>query len=263
VRVMSLASGSSGNAYLLEADGQAVIVDAGVSLRSLKTAAEQWQLPVESITCLLLTHEHSDHVASAGLFCRRLHTPVLATQGTLARLDLAAECRPLRAGQTVALGNLAVTAFSLPHDGAEPVGYLFEQGSARVVVATDLGHVPAAVVDFSRQADLVVLESNHDVTRLWHGPYPWPLKQRVASAVGHLSNDQTADCLVSLADGCAKTVWLAHLSATNNSPRLALHTASQRLLAEGIRHISVAVALRDRPSLVWDSETCARQQALF
>ncbi len=260
---MALASGSSGNAYLVEAAGTAVVVDAGASLRSLMAAGERWGLPAERFACLLLTHEHSDHVANAGLFCRRLRMPAAATEGTLQRLNLATDCRSLTPGQTIALAGLAVTAFALPHDGADPVGYLFEHDNVRVVLATDLGHVPPAVVGHLRQADLLILESNHDVGRLWHGPYPWPLKQRVASPVGHLSNDQAAECLASLGDGCPKTVWLAHLSATNNSPCLALRTTKERLQSQGARNIEIAVALRDRPSLCWDSDLPTGQPQLL
>mgnify|MGYP005846776065 CR=1 FL=1 len=261
---MALASGSSGNCYLVQAGATALLIDAGVSLRCVSTALARLGLAPASLSCLLLTHEHSDHVGNAATLARRLCLPVMGTAGTLDCLphDRSGQQR-IRAGEAFRIGELAVTAFAVPHDGAEPVGYYFEHRSARVCLATDLGHVPAELMPAMRSSDLLILESNHDVGRLWHGPYPWPLKQRVASLTGHLSNDQAAECLLGCAGGRLSAAWLAHLSATNNSPRLALRTVTERLRAEGVAHLRVEVAPRDRPSLCWDSTARCHQPPLL
>ena len=261
---MALASGSSGNAYLFQAGATALLVDAGVALRGVSAALSQLGLASESLACLLLTHEHSDHVANAGALARRLGLPILGTAGTLDALALAGvENQPVRAGEMFRVGELAVTAFSVPHDGREPVGYYLEHGDVRVCLATDLGHVPEDIIPALRRSDLVILESNHDVARLWRGPYPYPLKQRVASLTGHLSNDQAAECLLKCAGEWRRSAWLAHLSAANNSPRLALRTVSERLRTEGVTNLHIEVALRDHPSLCWDSALCVHQPPLF
>jgi phosphoribosyl 1,2-cyclic phosphodiesterase len=264
VRVMALASGSSGNSYLVQAGATTVLVDAGVAQRTIRGALAHLSLSPDSLVCLLLTHEHSDHVANAGALAKRLHLPIFGTTGTLAALPLlGGECQAVHAGAKLHIGELAVTPFSVPHDGREPVGYCLEHGDVRVCLATDLGHVPPEVEPTIRASDLVILESNHDVARLWRGPYPFALKQRVASPTGHLSNDQAAECLLRCAGERPRSAWLAHLSDTNNSPRLALRTVSERLQSEGVTNLHLEVALRDRPSLCWDSALRDHQPRLF
>ncbi|MHB1131269.1 MAG: MBL fold metallo-hydrolase [Chloroflexota bacterium] len=264
MRVMALASGSSGNAYLVRAGDSAVVIDAGVSLATLHRTLPLLGLEPSALRALLLTHEHSDHTSNAAMFCWRLGIPALGSAGTLAALrSKRAERQPLRLGERTQVGELSVTAFPVPHDGVQPVGYLLEHDGARVCLATDLGHVPAELRPILSNCQLVVLEANHDVGMLWHGSYPWPLKQRVASPTGHLSNEQTAECLLATAGSEDRDVWLAHLSASNNSPQVALGTVAEHIRAAGIRNMRLQVAKRDRPSLTWDSTRKSLQPELF
>ena len=264
MRVTALASGSSGNAYLIQAGTTAVLVDAGITLVQLGAALASAGLTIPRLTCLLLTHEHSDHLSSAAALSRRHGLPVLATPGTLAYLPgCQGERIALAEGARLSMGELAVTPFAVPHDGAEPVGYLLEHEGVRVCLATDLGHVPRDLLPVLRTCDLLVLEANHDWQRLWQGPYPLSLKQRVAAPTGHLSNEQAAACLIECASGGPQWVWLAHLSATNNSPRFALRAVTARLHEAQVRTLNVQVALRDRPSLTWHSAKTYYQPPLL
>ncbi|MDA8216793.1 MAG: MBL fold metallo-hydrolase [Dehalococcoidales bacterium] len=254
MRVTSLASGSSGNAFLVEAGSTRVLIDAGITLAGIGSGLAHYGLTPADLSCVLLTHEHSDHLCSARSLSRRYFLPLAATAGTLSHLAAhKGEQMRLVPGVGFALDGLAITPFSIPHDGLEPVGYLLEHEGTRACLATDLGHVPEELLSVFRSCDLLILEANHDEDRLWCGPYPRPLKRRVAAPTGHLSNEQTAECLVKVGDGGPRWVWLAHLSSTNNSPRCALETVSARLNREQIGGMQVGVALRDRPSLRWDS----------
>lgn len=252
MRVTALASGSSGNAYLIQTSHVAVLVDAGPTLAALAPVLAAEGVGTEGLSAVLVTHEHADHLTSAAAVARRFKAPLLATEGTLARVKAQRAPRESILPEVAfAVGDLRVTPFSLPHDGADPVGFLFDDGTARVALATDLGHVPAELPSVLRACDLLIVEANHDLGRLWEGPYSRPLKERVASPVGHLSNDQTGECLVQSASGRPQWVWLAHLSEVNNSPRRALYTVKRRLAEAGVGTMQVEVALRDRRSVSW------------
>ena len=133
------------------------------------------------------------------------------------------------AGKSFTIGDIAVTPFTIPHDAADPVGFVFEAEGMRIAVATDLGYMPPNVQERLQRADLLILESNHDVEMLRDGPYPWSVKQRVLSRVGHLSNDAAAEYLSGVYDGHARWVILAHLSESNNLPELARLSAERAL----------------------------------
>jgi phosphoribosyl 1,2-cyclic phosphodiesterase len=264
LRVTALASGSSGNAFLVQTDGAAILVDAGLAISALAGSLASLGTSIADLDCLLLTHEHSDHLASAGVLSRRHKLPIVGTEGTLGHLvGATGERVAVPAGARLSIGDLAITPFAVPHDGDEPVGYLLEHGGVRVCLATDLGHVPGELIGVLRDCALVILEANHDVERLWRGPYPRFLKRRVSSAVGHLSNEQAAECLALCASGRPQRVWLAHLSQINNSPRCALNEVTAGLNRRGIDTMRVEVALRDRPSLSWGpGDDCVQPRLL-
>jgi len=209
-----------------------------------------------------VTHEHADHASAVGAVCRRFGLPVIASPGTLDELrrgGLRVEGLAQPVGTTVAVGGFLVTSFGLPHDARQPVGYLVGFGPWRVVLAVDLGESCEELISALRQADLVILDSNHDLRRLLAGPYSGPLKARIAAPKGHLSNEQAARILLQVADGRPRTVWLAHLSAVNNSPRLARRTVARIFEAAGANPVRVDVARRDRPSAVWSPLELATQ----
>lgn len=263
VRVVSLASGSSGNAFLVEAGDTVLLIDAGLSMQRLSLALRQFGIDLREVQAVLLTHEHSDHTRGLEMLSWRCGLPVVGNEATLAALGPDPQrSRVLPTGGSLEIGSVRVYSFALPHDGCEPVGYCLEHNGVRVCLATDLGYVPEELKEHVRASDLVILEANHDLDSLIRGPYPRYLKQRIASQLGHLSNDQAADCLEECASERRQWVWLAHLSEVNNSPRLALRTVTQRLRQAGISTMDVRVARRDSTSLIWRSDGLTWQDNL-
>jgi phosphoribosyl 1,2-cyclic phosphodiesterase len=151
----------------------------------------------------------------------------------------------------------------VPHDAAETVGYLITCEGRSVCLATDVGHISSDVLCALRGADLIVLEANHDCEMLRNGPYPAMLKRRIAGSHGHLSNPEAAEALIEAATGRPQWVWLAHLSAVNNTPPLALRTVISTLQEAGVRTMNVSVAQRDRPSVTWSSDSACCQLPLL
>lgn len=240
VSVAVLASGSRGNCALVSSSRTRVLVDAGISCREtfkrLKAAGDE----PRTLSAILITHEHNDHVYGLLTLAKKLAVPVFMTGAThhawskmmrdeagaapqLSRLEAFA------AGKTFTIGDIAVAAFTIPHDAADPVGFTFRAEGIKVAIATDLGYLPRNVCDHLQGCDVLVLESNHDTEMLRGGPYPWSVKQRVMSRVGHLSNEDLADFFSSDYDGSATYVVLAHLSEQNNHPELARRAAEKAL----------------------------------
>jgi phosphoribosyl 1,2-cyclic phosphodiesterase len=206
----------------------------------------------ESVSALLLTHEHSDHVCGADVLTRRYRLPVYATDGTRDGSKLAPEvrerCRRLASGLPVEVAGFQVEPFAIPHDAAEPVGFTIEDSEGhRVGLAADLGS--RSRLAWGRMADLdcLVLETNHDLGMLRNGPYPWSLKQRVAGSHGHLSNEDAAGGVPELVGDLLRWVVCYHLSQTNNSPALAAETIGEVLDREGSR-ARVELTWQDRPT---------------
>jgi phosphoribosyl 1,2-cyclic phosphodiesterase len=225
VRYCLLASGSNGNACFVEAGGTRLLVDLGIGPRVLKWRLEPLGVVPADVTDVLLTHEHVDHVRGLEGLCKvqpelRIH----ATRSSIRRLPEVARIRviPLRAGQPLRIGGVDVTPFITSHDVARSVGYRLEADSAVLGYATDLGTFGQRVVDGLAGAQALVVESNHCPERLAAGPYPAQLKQRVAGNRGHLSNQQCRSLLERVVHPGLRHVTLAHLSAENNTPDLAL-----------------------------------------
>ena len=232
VELTILGSGSSGNAALLSTARTRLLVDAGLSRReTLKrlAAAEQ---PATGLAAILLSHEHADHAAHVAALAEEFRVPVYLSQGTREALgdtlaETAVEC--FRPGERFQIGDIEVAPFSVPHDAREPVGFRFLADGVKLALAVDLGFLTTLAKEQMRGCDCLVLEANHDLEMLRRGPYPWFIKQRVMSRLGHLSNDALAEFLESDFDGAAATLVLAHLSENNNSPEVARLAAEQAL----------------------------------
>lgn len=254
VRVQSLASGSSGNAYLLQSGATAILVDCGLGLRELQRCLASWELTLTDLGGVILTHEHGDHVRLLGTLLGK-GLSVYATRGTADALGLANDqYTRISWSQSFALGTLDVTPIQTSHDAAEPCGLMLQTSGIGIAVITDLGETTAGTAEAAAEADLLVLESNHCHHMLQSGPYPAHLKRRVASSLGHLSNDQCAElvCSVSTRDTGPSHVWLAHLSATNNSARLASEATVRQLRSCGAQPV-VSVLPRGRPGPLWSA----------
>jgi len=240
VTVSVLASGSRGNCAVVSSSSTRILVDAGISCRETFKRLRALGEDARQLSAILITHEHSDHVFGLRVLARKLDIPVFMTGATHHVWERAVrdECngepaaRKLElfsSGRAFQIGDIAVTPFTIPHDAADPVGFTFRAEGVKIGFATDLGYVPASVCDHLRRCDVLLLEANHDVEMLRVGPYPWSVKQRVMSRVGHLSNDALAQFLRNDYDGGAAYVVLAHISEQNNHPEIARLAAEKAL----------------------------------
>ncbi len=232
MRFISLASGSKGNGYLVQAGDVTVLVDAGLSGREMERRIQQAGLMMNRIRAVVLTHEHSDHIQSAGLLSRRYQLPVYGTEGTLSspcgRLKPVRESTErievLPAGETVSFGPLHVSSFSISHDAADPVGYVFTANGHRLVLAADVGIATRLVAQRLAGSSALILESNHCPDMLRRSHYPLWLQRRIAGKFGHLSNQDATELVREVHHADLRFLLLAHLSENNNTPRLAYDT---------------------------------------
>ena len=186
----------------------------------------------EDLDAVLVTHEHCDHVSGLATLARRHRVPVYITWLTAPAIDWG-ENKPsieqFQAGARFAVGDIEVSSFTIPHDAADPVGFCFRAEGMKIAIATDLGYVTESVKVHLRGTDLLLLESNHDLDMLKVGPYPWSVKQRVMSRMGHLSNAGMSDFLLNDYMPSAPNLVLGHLSEQNNHPEIVRVTAAQAL----------------------------------
>ena len=240
VSVSVLASGSRGNTAIVESARARILVDAGISCRETFKRLKSIGRDPREISAILITHEHSDHVYGLATLAKKLNVPVFMTGAThqawaralrdessglpsLGKLELFSAGRPFQ------ISDITVTPFTIPHDAADPVGFTFSAEGTKIAIATDLGYMPASVRDHLRRCDVLIIESNHDLEMLRVGPYPWSVKQRVMSRVGHLSNESLAEFFAQYYDGGASYIVLAHISQENNHPEIALRAAENAL----------------------------------
>ncbi len=262
VSVSVLASGSRGNCALVATSKTRILVDAGLSgretfkrLRALaERNADRHNECAEEISAILITHEHSDHVAGLQRLATKLNVPVFMTAATRHAWSRAVrdaegaipelpKSEQFSAGRGFCVGDLEVMPFTIPHDAIDPVGFTFRAEGVKIGFATDLGYMPTNVRNHLRGCSVLVMESNHDVEMLRSGPYPWSVKQRVMSRVGHLSNEALAEFFSSDYDGGAEYLVLAHLSEQNNHPEIARAAAEHALgLRQGLWRNRVLLA---------------------
>jgi phosphoribosyl 1,2-cyclic phosphodiesterase len=251
-----LASGSSGNAAFLATENTRILIDAGLSMLQLRKRLDAIGESLEAIDAILITHEHCDHVSGLPVLARnrKLRAPFYLTRLTAPAIDWG-ETRPDRvecfqAGATFRVGDIEVHSFGIPHDSVDPVGFAFEAQGVRVGIATDLGYVPESVKFHLRRTDLLLLEANHDLDMLKVGPYPWSVKQRVMSRVGHLSNVHVSEYLEQDLDSCTAHLILGHLSMQNNHPAIVQMVAADALEKRGFA-TRVSIAVQDAPGEVF------------
>jgi phosphoribosyl 1,2-cyclic phosphodiesterase len=252
----TLASSSSGNCILVKSGSTALLVDAGISCRKITQRLKECGMTPADLSGILITHEHTDHVAGLAVLLKRWNLPLYASAGTCealaARYPITQNHLMLvPAGAYFEVGELTVTSFSTPHDAVDSVGYLISNGEKTVAIATDLGEVPEYIKKLMEGAGLVLLESNHDVHTLRNGPYPRHLQERILSSYGHLCNEAAAEFAVYLAEHGTKTFVLAHLSKENNTPEQAEQVVTQALVRAGYLPL-VTVAPKDELSEVFE-----------
>lgn len=248
MNVSILGSGSRGNAIVVECEGARILVDAGFPARTLAARLQTAGVAPESISALILTHEHTDHVSGACVAARRWGWKVYATAGTIAGTPGLLELRPkvIDTKETLTLDSMQVRCVRTPHDAAESIAVVVDGTSsgARLGIAYDLGHVSAAIDGAMRHLDALILEANHDDDMLRTGPYPPVVQARIAGSHGHLSNTAAGRLARTAAHRALRHVVLAHLSQNNNTPDVARATVDGALRGSAFRG-SLSVAGQD------------------
>lgn len=259
MQVCSIASGSSGNCIYVGAEGHHILIDAGISRKRIVEGLRDIGVQPEQLDAIFVTHEHIDHIQGIPMMVKMFRVPVYATGGTLDGIRGKDKKGIIRmeqlfqvyADQAVQIGGMTVTPFRISHDAAEPVCYTVEAGRHKASVATDLGKYDEYIIRHLEGSELLLLEANHDISMLETGSYPYPLKCRILSELGHLSNDDSGKLLCRLLHERLRYIFLAHLSKENNYPDLAYETVKCRLWEEmGMRELPfhLMVAEREKPS---------------
>lgn len=252
VRLTILGSGSAGNCAYLETAGARILIDAGFSLRQIRQRLAAIGKTPENLTGVLVTHEHSDHIAGLARLCEKLRVPVYCNRQTQDAIQWECqarfEVRLFETGATFELGDLVVDTFSVPHDAQDPVGYLLRTEAGNIGLLTDLGHTTRLVLERVRRANVLILESNHDVKMLQDCPHrPWSLKQRILSRHGHLSNDAAADAAEQIMSAELRHLYLGHISRECNTPELAYQVTDERLQRIGALHVHLELTSQNHP----------------
>ncbi len=265
LKFLSIGSGSSGNCYYLEtASGDAMLIDSGVGIRTLKKYLHEYGISLSSVNRILITHDHADHIKAVGVISNEYNIPVYATRDVHGGIERnycvpkkvpADNCRFIEKDARAKIGDFYVTPFAVPHDSAGNVGYRIETDDITFCLMTDVGHVTEEMQKYIAEANYLVIEANYDKEMLWNGSYPQHLKVRIDGPAGHLSNNDCAEAIANYATTKLKHVWLCHLSEENNHPVLALKTIEQVLRSYGIvmgKDFVVEDLKRKSPSQVFE-----------
>jgi phosphoribosyl 1,2-cyclic phosphodiesterase len=259
MKYCSLVSGSSGNSHYIATDSTKILIDVGVNNKQITIALDQIGVNPLNIDAIFLTHEHSDHIMGLKVFMKKNKTKLYISQKTYEllkdKIPEDGDIYFINEGETITINDMEIQPFKINHDAIEPFGYNIHSRGKRLSIMTDIGRVDDYILESLSGSEFLVLESNHDVNMLNFGPYPYPLKRRILSEKGHLSNEDAAICISNLYKrGKLKSVILAHLSKENNFPELAFLTVKERLEKEGIfvgRDIHIDLATRDKISSVY------------
>ncbi len=234
-----------------------ILVDAGMPGRNIVAGLKEIGIDGRDLKGILITHEHSDHIKSAGTLSRKFNLPIYANEGTWEAMeskigDVAPNNRRIfYNNMDFYIEDINVQPYEIPHDAADPVGFSLYYQNKKVSITTDLGHTNSNIIKTVMDSDLVILEANHDLDMLKAGPYPMYLKKRILGKKGHLSNEDSGKTLLELIKGRVTHVLLAHLSKQNNYPQLAYQTVVDILESNGVRvgqDILVDMTYRDRAS---------------
>ena len=259
LKFLSIASGSSGNCYYLGTENYGILLDAGVGIKTIKKTLKENEIGIEQILAVFITHDHTDHIKSVGCLGEKYGIPVYATGRVHAGIEnsqhisekLYISRRIIEKEVAVYIKELKITAFDIPHDASDCVGYLINYGNHNLVLATDVGHINEKVGEYMRIANHLIVEANYDKEMLLQGNYPLFLKERIAGGNGHLCNSEIADFLAANFDLHLKNIWLCHLSKDNNHPELACKTVEMAMRQYGIctgKDVCLTALKRNTPS---------------
>lgn len=264
LKFISFGSGSSGNCYYLsnEEKSEAILIDAGVGIRRLKRFAKEYEIDLKTVKGIIITHDHADHVKAITNLINELHIFVYTTEKifrginsnyTVKNID-SANVVFINKDEEFTIGSFQITAFQIPHDSTENVGYEIKYNNRTFTIMTDVGMSTDIIKQRINKANYLVLEANYDEEMLNNGPYPHTLKERIKSGTGHLSNIQTANILLETIHPNLSHVWLCHLSEENNHPELARKTVEYTLRTFGIiagKDFQLEVLRRQLPTGPW------------
>lgn len=252
VQLTILGSGSGGNCAYLETPETRLLVDAGFSARQIRQRLAGLGRAPEGLQGILITHEHSDHIAGLAGLAGKLNIPIycnrLTREAVAAQLEIKIDANVFATGDSFAIGDVTVDTFSVPHDAYDPVGFLLRTSAGNIGFLTDLGHATKLVLERIRPANVLLLEANHDVKMLQDNPHrPWSLKQRILSRHGHLSNEGAADVAEQIMSTELRHVYLGHLSRECNTPELAWQIMADRMQKIGATHVRLEQTFQNMP----------------
>jgi phosphoribosyl 1,2-cyclic phosphodiesterase len=257
LRYSVLASGSTGNAIYIETEQAKILVDAGLTGKQLEGLFDQIGANPEELQAILVTHEHSDHVKGLGVLARRYKIPVYANAKTWSEIDRL--CGKIDVEQkfhfererSIQFGDIEIESYGVSHDAIEPMAFCFYHEGKKLSLSTDMGYVSEKIKGTLADSDVIIFESNHDVEMVRMCHYPWNIKRRILSDVGHLSNEASGEALADIINDRTKKVYLAHLSKDNNMRDLARMTVHQILEEKGVgvgHTVTLHDTFPDRPT---------------
>jgi len=252
MELCALASGSSGNCFYVSNGNSGILIDAGISTKQIIERMSLINKSPETIKAIFITHEHSDHIRGADVFARKFNVPIFATKKTVQASFLCSNedlINTIRNNETIDINDVEVEAFSKFHRAADPVSYNISNGK-KISIITDVGCVCNNVIKHVSDSDFLCIESNYDEEMLENGPYPYFLKKWIKSDIGHLSNAQSASCILTHAKPSIKHVMLSHLSKNNNSPDLALKSFSILKQRKDFS-LKISVSQRESPTALF------------
>lgn len=260
IKFCSLSSGSSGNCQYIESENTRILIDAGFSGKKVENLLSSIDISPDTIDGILVTHEHIDHTLGVGVLSRRYNIPIYANSNTWIGMEKTIKSikeehtKIFKTREIFDIKDLNIYPINVYHDALEPVGYIIYYKNTKLSIITDTGIINDDIRDEIKNSNLYFMESNHDEEMLRNGRYPWPLKQRVMSEHGHLSNYDAGEILSDVLSGNEEIVVLAHLSQENNLPELAYKTVEERILSQGLdpfNDISLNISHRDKASEVY------------
>lgn len=264
MKLMSIASSSSGNCIMVGTDSTTLLVDVGISKKKIIEGLYTADVDINNIDGILITHEHIDHVKALGVISRSCEIPIYATDATCHQLTYLRQLGDFDYGlftginpeETFTIGDIDITPHSIWHDAIDPVCYTLENAGKKISIATDMGNYDDYIVEALKNSDAMLIESNHDIKMLEVGPYPYELKRRILSNRGHLSNEASGGLIRSLLNDHIKCIMLGHLSDKNNYPELAYMTVRNELLgnpfSDEMDDFGLVVADRESPGRLYE-----------
>mgnify|MGYP001165990913 CR=1 FL=1 len=265
IKFISLASGSSGNCYYLGTDKHGILIDAGIGIRTIKKELKEINVSLSNVCAVFITHDHADHIKAVGHLGEKYNIPVYSTKEIHEGINksycmtekLSTSVHYINKDEPMKIDEFKISAFEVPHDGTDNVGYCIEIGDKIFSFLTDLGHITETAAHYICKANYLILEANYDLEMLRMGPYPKYLKERISGPNGHMSNTDTADFLAENINEHLKYIWLCHLSKDNNHPELAYKTVEWKLKSKGVivgKDVQLIALKRSSPSDFYEFE---------